>query len=175
LRTTSAGDSLWMRHYFYADSLMSDGKGTFRDVLPTPDGGFVAVGGVYSSASGNNPPGYNPDMWVVKVDSLGCLVPGCNELSVAITSQNTQWQATVIAYPNPAQGSTVVAVDVPAGLRGKAPLVLSVLSAQGQLVREMEVHQGENQLALTPIGSGIYYLHLRSGTVWLGGAKLVVE
>ncbi len=174
LRTTSTGDSLWMRHYFYADSLVSDAKGTFRDVLPTLDGGFVAVGGVYSSASGNNPPGYNPDMWVVKVDSMGCLVPGC-DTPMGITSYITNLKEAVTAYPNPAHGNTVVVVDVPLSVRSKAPLVLSVVSAQGQLVRELQVQQGENQIVLTAMANGIYYLHLRSGNVWVGGTKLVVE
>lgn len=44
LRTNSLGDSIWMRTYFYADTLFNDGQGRFYDVLPTQDGGFIATG-----------------------------------------------------------------------------------------------------------------------------------
>ncbi|MCB0784064.1 MAG: hypothetical protein KDC02_07555, partial [Flavobacteriales bacterium] len=88
LRTNSQGDSLWMREYFYYDSLMTDGEGTLRDVQPTPDGGFVAVGAAYGSISGNNPPGLSQDVWVLKVDSMGCVQPGCHIIT-GIESQVT--------------------------------------------------------------------------------------
>ncbi len=69
VRANSEGDSLWMREYVYYDSLMNDGQGLFRDVQPTADGGFVAVGQTAGSISGNNPPGLSQDVWVVKVDT----------------------------------------------------------------------------------------------------------
>ncbi|MCB0814843.1 MAG: hypothetical protein KDB87_16985, partial [Flavobacteriales bacterium] len=67
LRTNSQGDSLWLRHYWYTDSIMNDGTGLFYDVTPTSDGGFIAVGTMLGSIAGNDPPGASQDVWVLKV------------------------------------------------------------------------------------------------------------
>ena len=65
-----------MRYYQYSDSLISGGAGQLRDVLPTPDGGFIAVGAAYGVS--HNGQSYGQDAWVIKVDSMGCLEPGCD-------------------------------------------------------------------------------------------------
>lgn len=49
LRATADGDSLWMRTYYTTSALISEGTGRFYDVLPTADGGFVAMGVAYAT------------------------------------------------------------------------------------------------------------------------------
>ncbi len=178
LRANSDGDSLWMREYLYYDSVMTDGQGDFRDVQPTSDGGFVAVGEVGGSISGNNPPNASWDVWVVKVDSLGCIEPGCNEIPLGITTQITNLKDALSVAPNPvASGAeTTVRITLPAALR-KDPLRLSVVSANGQLVAEAQLPPNAVTFTLTTAryASGLYHLHLTSGSTWVSGAKLVVE
>ena len=53
--------------------------------------GFIACGATNGCYSGNCPPQYEQDAWVVKVDSLGCIVPGCNDFGTAITEQITNY------------------------------------------------------------------------------------
>lgn len=175
LRVNSNGDSLWMRHYFYADSLLDDGEGTLRDLLPTEDGGFIAVGAVNGSASGNNPPQYNQDIWVLKVDSLGCIIPGCDDFSTVITLQATNLKEALVVYPNPAYGSTTVKVNLPAGSPFIEDLRLRLVSAQGQEVLVQKAVVGENNLSIVGEAAGLYYLHITSGTTWLSGTKLIIE
>lgn len=176
VRTNSQGDSLWMRHYYYADSLMTDGLGTLRDVEPTPDGGFVAVGATWSSASGNNPPQYNQDMWVLKVDSMGCLVPGCDGIGM-IASQNTNYKEVLSIAPNPAHGTTRVSWVLPPGTPLSGPAQLSVVSASGTVVQVMDVDlsRGGVEVDLRNMSAGLYYLHLVCEGVWVTGGKLMVE
>lgn len=175
LRTNSEGDSLWMRHYFYADSLLDDGEGSFRDVLPTEDGGFIAVGWVNYSASGNNPPQYDHDLWVVKVDSIGCLVPGCDDFSTAITAQVTNLKDALSVAPNPAHGRAVVTVSLPLSMSSSGTLRLRMVSAIGQEVLVVSAVVGANDLDIGGLASGLYHVHLTSGSTWLSGTKLVVE
>jgi hypothetical protein len=175
LRTNHDGDSLWMRHYLYYDSLMNDGTGIFRDVEPTTDGGFIAVGAVFGSVSGNIPTGYTQDIWVVKVDSLGCIIPGCDDFSTVITVQATNLGSALSVYPNPTHGRSTVKVTLPVGSRLVDELRLRLISAQGQEVLVQEVVVGENTLPLQELAGGIYYLHLTSGSTWLSGTKLIVE
>src|SRR5690606_27236541 len=103
LRTTSNGDSLWMHNYAFHDSVIDQGSGRFWDVLPTPDGGFIAAGAAYQPFNAPYPPGYSADAWVVKVDSMGCIVPGCDGLT-GITEQFTNLSDAVTLYPNPVHG-----------------------------------------------------------------------
>lgn len=177
VRADSDGDSLWMREYFYYDSVLVDCQGVFRDVQPTPDGGFVVVGEARGNINGNNPPGLSVDVWVVKVDSLGCIEPGCN-IPLGITTQITNLRDALTVFPNPVPqgGPVTVQLALPEGFR-KEPLRLSVVSADGRLVEERDLTPHTSQLTLhtSTYASGLYHLHLTSGTTWLSGAKLVVE
>lgn len=177
LRTNSQGDSLWMREYFYYNSLMTDGAGTLRDVQPTPDGGFVAVGAAYGSISGNNPPGLSQDVWVVKVDSLGCIEAGCNIIT-GIESQVTNLSEALRVYPNPVAsgGNVTVEITLPEGLR-QQPLRLSLISADGKLVREEQLPAflSSYSFPISAYHSGLYMLHLSTPDTWLSGTKLMIE
>jgi hypothetical protein len=122
------------------------------------------------------------------VDSLGCIEPGCN-IPLGITTQITNLRDALTVFPNPvAQGGTLtVQVALPEGFR-KEPLRLSVVSADGRLVEELDLtlrsaeasregdsHTSQFTLHTSTYASGLYHLHLTSGTTWLSGAKLVVE
>jgi hypothetical protein len=174
LKTNPLGDSLWMRHYYYADSLMNDGQGTLRDVMPTPDGGFVAVGAVTQSASGNNPPSYNRDIWVIKVDSMGCLVPGCDTVT-GIISQVTNMQGALSIAPIPADQQATLSWQLPARFLRSAQL--TVVGSTGAIVYEepMDLAAGSQRLDVSTWPVGMYYVHVVQEGSWLMGCKLVVE
>jgi hypothetical protein len=177
LRTTADGDSLWMRGYYYADTLFSNGQGRFHDVLPTPDGGFIATGAAYNPATSVYPPGYSQDVWVLKVDSLGCIVPGCDGLT-GITEQYTNLADALKLYPNPVHGELHVDIKLPADLTGHGPLTLSVTSLDGKRILQQQVPTsaaGEVVVDVSSLSSGMYSLHLSDATRWLAGKKFVVQ
>ena len=90
-----------------------------------------------SSNNPNNPPIYGQDTWVVKVDSMGCLEPGCH-LITGLTSQVTNLRGALRVWPNPVgaqgqgQGQVQVAWDLPEAMTGSAQLTL--VSAAGQVM-----------------------------------------
>lgn len=176
-RTNSQGDSLWLRHYWYTDSIMNDGIGYFNDVTPTADGGFAAVGVMIQSMSGNDPPGASQDVWVLKVDSLGCVEPGC-DLVTGITAQVTNLKDALRVWPNPVAGGGSVTVEIalPEGLR-KGALRLSLISADGRLVMEepLPASASSSSFPISALPAGLYFLHLSTPDTWLSGTKLVVE
>ena len=173
LRTTSTGDSLWMRSYYYQDAVMNDGEGRFYDVLPTPDGGFIAAGAAYGSASGTNPPGLSQDTWVVKVDGDGCIVPGCN--TVGITEQATNLLGAITIFPNPAHGRATIRLELPSSVANEA-LDLSIVAMDGKLVYQQRITgNGDHALALEQLGAGVYHVHIAAASKWLTGGKLVLE
>ncbi|MEZ4791768.1 MAG: PQQ-binding-like beta-propeller repeat protein [Flavobacteriales bacterium] len=184
LRTNSQGDSLWMRSYYYQDEVISNGQGRFYDVLPTPDGGFIAAGAVYNPVQAPNPPGYSQDTWVVKVDADGCIVPGCN--GVGITEQATNLLGALTIFPNPAAqgGSVTVQLDLPPSV-DSSPLQYTVVSADGRVVLQEQLPSGISPspsekvgvraFSLSHLSSGLYHVHISSGNTWLTGGKLIVE
>jgi hypothetical protein len=173
LRTTSEGDSIWMRSYYSQDSLLDDGNGRFYDVLPTEHGGFIAAGAAYFSASGNNPPGISQDTWVVKVDSMGCIVPGCD--ATGVTEIITNLNDALTVYPNPAHGHVQVGITLPSSLRHGQALQLTFVSASGQVALVHAAHEGSNEVDIGALANGLYYIHLSNQKTWIGGSKLIVE
>ena len=183
LRTSATGDSIWMRTYEYVDEQVTGGKGRLRDVALTPDGGYIAVGRTLAV------PGiYSQDVWVIKVDSMGCLEPGCHLLT-GIESQVTNLKGALTVAPNPVRSGEAVQVRIslPPSITPQGPLRLTVVSSAGRVLkeqllgegghREREGTQQEAIVTALPAGlsPGLYHLHLSDGARWLAGAKLVVE
>lgn len=176
LRTTIAGDSLWMRNYFYQDSVMDDGEGRFWDVLQTPDGGFAMAGATYHSASQGYPDGYTQDTWVVKVDSMGCIIPGCDGVGVQEVITNMGYALSV--YPNPVRDQLHVGIKLPANFETEGPLVLTVVSMEGKLVRQETISTSapnEVVLVVSGLASGAYTVHLSDAHTWIAGKKFIIE
>ncbi len=176
LRATSEGDSLWMRNYSYYDEVIDSCRGRFWDVLATQDGGFIMSGFANGPFGGPYPPGYSQDAWVVKVDSMGCVVPGCD--ATGVTELITNLQGAITVWPNPAStsgGEVQVGITLPPSLRGTRELRLSIVSATGQVAQVHAAHQGNNTVEIGALSSGLYFLHLTNGSMWLSGTKLIVE
>lgn len=175
LRTASNGDSLWMRNYQYADDSLSNGPGLFNDIQPTPDGGFIAVGGALSVAGV-----YGQDVWVVKTDSLGCIEPGCN-LITGMEAQITNLRDALRVFPNPVAhgGALQVEVDLPAYFTAQGALRLTVTDALGRKVLEQQLTSGTTSANLPATGTlavpGVYHLHLSDASRWISGGTFVVE
>lgn len=175
LRTTAQGDSIWMHKYWYQDSIYTQGTGQFYDVLPTPDGGFIATGPTYryQPVQPNFPPGYSQDAWVVKVDADGCIVPGCN--SVGITEQATNLQGALTIFPNPASEFVTLRLELPPSV-AQLPLQLSVVGMDGRIAKQQVLAgNGEHTLALHGLAAGVYHIHISSEGKWLTGGKLIIE
>jgi len=178
LRAASNGDSLWMRTYSYHDSIIDQGEGRFWDVLPTEDGGFIAAGFANAPFNGPYPPGYSQDSWVVKVDSMGCIVPGCD--GVGIVEQVTNLSGALKVYPNPvsANGQVTLELSLPASMPLNSPLRLVLTSMQGQVVKELALSAQHDQRVVLDVGglaAGLYSVHVADGGRWLTGVRLVVE
>jgi len=172
LRTTSEGDSLWMRNYQYSDDSVSNKPGLLYDVQPTPDGGFIAVG-VALAVSGV----YSQDVWVIKTDSMGCIEPGCDVIT-GMQSQLTNLKDALRVWPNPVQaaGAVQIELQLPEGFKADGPLQLTVTNGLGQLVHRQQLAQYVRPEVLEgQLSTGLYHLHLHDNTRWIAGAKLVVE
>jgi hypothetical protein len=149
---------IWDRMY---NDTTSQGLGAWlQSVSPTRDGGFVATGTVDNYMTGV----LESHNWILKLDSLGCLQPGCTEINyVTQTSEALFLQAAgVTVWPNPA--SQWLRVAFPPGFEHEPQDRLLLLSAEGRLLRQVPAQGDVEQVLLPPeLPQGVFYLVLQRG------------
>ncbi len=168
MKVDLSGSLLWDRSY----QTNTQFDHYFYDSERTLDGGYIMAGTAFDTLL------VSQDAWLVKVDSFGCLVPGCQVFD-GLEEQFTDLTDALTVYPNPvaAGQALMVQVELPTGFIVKGPLRLAVVSADGRVVAEQPVRNGASSIELSTSGlsSGIYFLHLLDGVRWLSGAKVMVE
>ena len=160
LKTTSNGDSLWYRDYVSAFGPNSDSY--LYDIAPDYDGGLLATGWVVPQI----PDTGNQDIWILKVDSLGCEVANCLYTSTGEIIKNASQGVNV--YPNPSTGIFYFQNNSNQETE-KCELFdytgKSVLNAEG----------AKDQIDLNSMAKGIYFyrVEMRNGNIYKG--KLIKE
>ena len=148
---------------------------------PTADGGFVATGTAHWY---DQPPEYqtNQLIWVLKTDSLGCVVPGCQ--NVGVQEYALELNEHLRVWPNPASDVVHLELTLPPGavLHGAVRAVL--LDMLGRQVSTWPVQRQGDVLTLSAplspgegqgVRAGTYYLHLTDERRWLAGSTVVIE
>lgn len=173
------GDSLWTRGYQVAS-----GPHYLNDVTLTSDGGFVCTG----EANRMMPQDaanfqQSQTIYVLKTDSLGCVVPGCHTMGVQEYTLDLNEYLRIAPNPVIAGQPLRISFEPPAGFAPKGPLRVVMLDAQGKQVHAEQIlsrtggitsHTSSFTLH-TSLSVGLYYLHLTDGARWLAGGKVVVE
>ncbi len=167
----SEGNTIWKRYYAHWPNFNINQDQIFWDVKRTSDGGLVLTG---ETNSDDYP---YAQLWLLKLDSMGCLVPGCG--SVGVEEYTDLFNGKLVVAPNPANEMVSVALDLTEGVDVDGQVRVVLLDASGRLVLEQTVQQNLNQLRATldvsALLAGTYYLHLRDAKRWLAGSKVVVE
>jgi hypothetical protein len=139
LKIDSSGNQKWIRHYTWS-SVTND----LYDIKPTIDGGFVFAGATYNTTQ---------DSWVVKLDSLGCDVAGCD----GVGFQELQLETSLNVFPNPSDGNFII--EWPQSIK---PEKISIFDETGSLVYSVTPDHGTAQLEINPgLSSGIYLVQLQ--------------
>jgi hypothetical protein len=172
MKFNSEGDSLWTRYLHPFTMGSTDDP---YDVEPTSDGGFVITGDAFQG--GMDPHPNLQTIWVAKTDSLGCVVPGCQ--NVGVQEYVMDLQNLLRVSPNPASEMMSLSLELPEGGEVQGQAQVQLLDATGKMVLQERVEQNFNQLRATldvsALPTGTYYLHLRDDKRWLAGSKVVVE
>lgn len=161
LKTSSLGDSLWMRTYYYTtpDTIIPVNN-YLHSVKQTPDGGYIACGQVFGS-------GLEQDSWIIKTDEYGCLISGCNLIGIDELEED---DFRLFIYPNPAQD--FVTVELPIN-HSKASL--QIINMQGQIVKTVRLSgNGSQTIDTTGLPGGIYQLMVYSDNKILGKENLFI-
>ncbi len=148
LRVNEDGDSLWMRQYQWIDGCNS----FFRDVIPSENGGFVAVGFVEPIDSVD----LSQDAWIVKTDENGCIVPGCD-----VGIEEFDLDQRLLIYPNPAADIVNFHFQSKVFLNGAN---LEILDITGKTVLTENFSASEITLMMdaSKLPSGLYFVRVVS-------------
>ncbi len=147
-RMTETGDTLWQHSFPYYDSPIEQAE--FHSLAQTPDGGFIISGLVQDTFPDHDPTYNNPNIWLVKLDSTGCLVD-C-ENPVTLIKWPEPEAAVLQLFPNPA--NDYIELNLLRPSRGKAMVQLYDLS--GRQILSADMPSAAVRLELGSIPKGVY-------------------
>jgi len=138
----------------------------FYDAVEMPDKGFIICGRTYADST-------NQNGWILRVDSFGCLEPGC-QLNSAVEAPTIQEQDIGITLsPNPTSGQVNLALKH----EGAVLLGVRVLDVQGRVVSDMQYLRSagwrECVLDLSGEPAGVYVAQVRTSKGW--GVRKIVK
>jgi len=163
LNVSPDGDSLWYREYEKVPG-QYDANYLYA-VIPTEDGGYAASGMVHTD--------YDQDIWVLKVDSLGCeSFDYCWTSLPGVISVEKPGDLQI--FPNPATGSCTIAI--PKENQFEA-YTLFIYSLMGVKMDEVVVPSGVTQVELNLSGyaPGLYSVVTSYKGSITGRGKFVVN
>ena len=150
VKTSSSGDTLWTRHLEGPPNFIMASQ--VSSVFLCADKGFLISGASY----GPN----NWDVWVMKLDSNGCLNPGCGGL-LAIDSppETNADQLTLYPYPDAQHLSIKTSLQF--------PIEVELFDLNGRRIEKARFESEQSHLDLSALSKGVYILHFKdaNGTV----------
>lgn len=169
VKLSPTGTVLWERNYLTNPNIDQ----YIYDLRRTLDGGFIMAGTAFDTV-----PPLSQDAWLIKTDSFGCIVPGCQVFD-GVLEQYTSLQGALQVSPNPTSDVVQVSIELPPGLVIGNTAMLTLVDVQGHKVSEQVVPMlGASSTTTLSLGSypgGLYFLHLTDGKRWLAGARLVKQ
>lgn len=146
-RLDSNWNVLWQNEYFnpYFPGLNTPNENTFA-FITTSDGGFLSAGFTRDTLNGNGLT--TQDAMLIKVDSNGCLVAGCNVVGI---NTDPEWKSEIRIYPNPA--TELLHIE-----NAQQQTLLRVYSMQGTLVYARELLAEKDEIQLSEFSPGVYVL-----------------
>jgi len=184
-KLNSSGDVLWERFYInenhLTDSLYSRNSKFSGDFQYTSDHHFIIAGNLYKSTETFN--GRTPQIWLVKLDSNGCMGPdSCGyKLSVGINEiQPTTPSATIIAYPNPFTTQALISIKANSAEYANEKIEFQLFDVSGRLLQTSshtlnQYGYSEFYVQRNNYPSGIYFYTVTTQKAVLGNGKIVAR
>lgn len=139
MKITSDLQVLWKREYRVSppESLLHEAF----CATEMPDHGFVLAGRAFGPLEDST----WSNGWVIRVDSLGCLEPGCDSVFTAAHDPPLSEEVTLALYPNPTDGIVHLSLTEPeARLLGAR-----LLDAEGRVLYDVQFRREAGLAAAT--------------------------
>lgn len=188
-RMSPQGEPIWDRYIYDARSPKRDAW--LQSATELSNGDLVFTGSYADTLTVDGNVVRNTDVWLVRVDSNGCLTPGCADLQVVTDTGIVQITATkdrpreeavqgspFRLFPNPASGEVFLSAPAEAA-RPFEHLELRLFSALGQPVlnrRWLRWLPGRQEaIDVSRLPPGLYTWVLSTSEGWLQSGKLMVR
>ncbi len=161
MKITPNLEVLWKREYRVSppESLYHE---MFNEGVEMPDHGFVLCGTAFGPLEDST----NQNGWVIRVDSLGCLEPGCNFSSAAPEPPGEAPDIGITLSPNPTSGILHLALT----RAGDVLLGVRVFDLQGRVLSDVQYLRSagwrECVLDLSGQPAGAYVVQVRTSVGW---------
>ena len=151
------GQVIWDSYFsFVPDTSFNFPEHRFYDLKKTPDNGFVIVGQAWNTQTTleGNPGNF---AWLVKTDSVGCLVPGCQDFLETTATETPVIKLNI--YPNPTNNILNIYYFDPK-FDGKSEVLIYDL--KGNLLKRWRLHSNDMTYIYDVSGlvAGIYVLEI---------------
>jgi len=155
-RVNTSKQVLWERTY--ADSSFQASADRLQSIIPTSDGGYIAVGRIVNNMTGV----VEAHNWILKLDSLGCLEPGCGETEYLTDTKEATFinGRDILIYPNPA--TDYVNIQLPINYT-KDNMSAFIVSINGKTLKKIDIVSRETRLTLPKVTTGIYFVIITKG------------
>jgi hypothetical protein len=167
MKTDANGNMLWQRFIDKTPTYDS-----FTRITACSDGGILLTGQMQRDQLS--------DVWLVKIDSLGCDSAGCPEdihtgVTPVVTSSECDKGDELMAIPNPSNGHLQLRG---AWLSGLHSAQVEILDATGRLVFSKEVEANEAgmlDVGLTDQPTGLYIATVRTMTGDISTVRIAIQ
>ncbi len=178
---SQTGDPIWYHTYNHAPADEAIANEELWDIVEVPDTGYVMAGWLLQTFQ----QGFNSqDVWMLRVDTDGCLEPGC--LITGLEEQVLGLQEVMSVFPNPILFGQQLTIRFEEQLGVRMPYLnrqtaIAVYSMDGMKVHEQDIPiQGSNssfdfKVTLPELASGVYSVHWTDQKKWLDSVPLIIE
>lgn len=173
-KVNSEGIPYWERYYTATPDHYSD---RINDLALTADGGFIAAGAGFSEEVAED-----QNFWVLKLDSMGCLVPGCDSMDIGIMELSFSNELLTV-FPNPVHQNAIIeftgnsAIDpsdlkmIVADISGKV-IYMENISAMNTSGNAMSLRFGFDR---KNIPNGVYMISILSNGTSIASTKILFD
>ncbi|RLD41833.1 MAG: hypothetical protein DRJ05_00960 [Bacteroidetes bacterium] len=161
----SVGTQLWYKEY-----VLLEGFNTLNDVRYTStDHGLIGCGmadPIFPEDTGN------PDIWVMKMDSVGCLEAGC-DTTVVVIEYGENEKVRLLVFPNPVQD--VLSVNIKGNTCESSQI--EVYNMYGLKVEEVIIPPAKASATIhcRSWSDGMYVVRLKANSKTLQNVKLIKQ
>lgn len=141
----SSGSSLWFKTY--STIPFSQSNCELHAIKSLSDGGIIASGFVIPAVADTG----TQDAWIIKLDSMGCLTPGC---VVSVHENNVYTFSNLTLFPNPAKNNLTVSGYLLSD--GKAEI--KVFDLSGRIIFTTQTTTPNSELNTQNLKKGIYFI-----------------
>lgn len=159
VKINELGDTIWQKIYSYENISQLDDRNTILYDIKPNGNGFISIGYAYNKTATLT----TQDVWLLKLDSLGCLYENCITPTGIVEVKNKQ---ELIIYPNPANNNFKFAYST--NIKS-----YKLIDYTGRVIIQGEYSDNGVNIELLP--SGIYMVLVELENNKIAYAKLLKE